>query len=230
MTSARCRSSTRPGARSIYSDLGFILLGFCVELARRRAAFGTVQRLRSAMLDSTPRDRCRFAAARRGPRGIGAPHRADAAAPRRPAARTTTGWRGPRQLRGSPRRLCRACGPLRHRARGGRVRANRAASGATRPDTLAAIHAFGDDARDQEEHGAGKFTRARLGHDAADLVLRDRLSASAFGHVGFTGTSLWIDPHRDRYYVLLTNRVCDGGSSEQMQEVRRAFHETLAAI
>ena len=55
-----------------------------------------------------------------------------------------------------------------------------------------------------------------------------RLSASAFGHVGFTGTSVWIDPDRNRYYVLLTNRVCDGGSSDDMQRVRRAFHDIVA--
>jgi len=55
-----------------------------------------------------------------------------------------------------------------------------------------------------------------------------RMSASAFGHVGFTGTSLWIDPARDRYFVLLTNRVCDGGTIDQMRDVRRAFHDALA--
>jgi len=54
-----------------------------------------------------------------------------------------------------------------------------------------------------------------------------RMTASAFGHVGFTGTSLWIDPERDRYFVLLTNRVCDGGSLGEMREVRRAFHDAL---
>src|ERR1700723_416333 len=32
-------------------------------------------------------------------------------------------------------------------------------------------------------------------------------SASSFGHTGFTGTSLWIDPERDLFVVLLTNRV-----------------------
>ncbi len=32
-------------------------------------------------------------------------------------------------------------------------------------------------------------------------------SPSAYGHTGFTGTSLWIDPERDRFGVLLTNRV-----------------------
>ena len=57
-----------------------------------------------------------------------------------------------------------------------------------------------------------------------------RLSAKAFGHVGFTGTSLWIDPERDRYYVLLTNRVCEGGTSEDMQAVRRAFHDSVVDL
>ena len=34
-----------------------------------------------------------------------------------------------------------------------------------------------------------------------------RFSATAIGHTGFTGTSLWIDWERDVYVVLLTNRV-----------------------
>jgi CubicO group peptidase (beta-lactamase class C family) len=33
------------------------------------------------------------------------------------------------------------------------------------------------------------------------------MSASAYGHTGFTGTSLWIDPEREMFVVLLTNRV-----------------------
>jgi CubicO group peptidase (beta-lactamase class C family) len=39
-------------------------------------------------------------------------------------------------------------------------------------------------------------------HGAGDL-----LSRSAYGHIGFTGTSLWIDPDRQMFVVLLTNRV-----------------------
>src|SRR5207237_3859592 len=31
--------------------------------------------------------------------------------------------------------------------------------------------------------------------------------ADAYGHTGFTGTSLWIDPEREMFVVLLTNRV-----------------------
>jgi CubicO group peptidase (beta-lactamase class C family) len=56
------------------------------------------------------------------------------------------------------------------------------------------------------------------------------LSPAAFGHVGFTGTSLWIDPILDRYFVLLTNRVCDGGTSDQLQAVRRRFHDVMAKL
>jgi CubicO group peptidase (beta-lactamase class C family) len=55
-----------------------------------------------------------------------------------------------------------------------------------------------------------------------------RLSPAAFGHVGFTGTSLWIDPVADRYYVLLSNRACNGGTLAEMRRVRQAFHDSLA--
>lgn len=57
-----------------------------------------------------------------------------------------------------------------------------------------------------------------------------RMSPAAFGHVGFTGTSLWIDPVRDRYFVLLTNRTCGGGTLDDMRAVRRAFHDALGDI
>jgi CubicO group peptidase (beta-lactamase class C family) len=57
-----------------------------------------------------------------------------------------------------------------------------------------------------------------------------RMSASAFGHVVFTGTSLWIDPVRGLYFVLLTNRVFGGGTLDEMRTVRRAFHDALGDI
>jgi CubicO group peptidase (beta-lactamase class C family) len=56
------------------------------------------------------------------------------------------------------------------------------------------------------------------------------MSPAAFGHVGFTGTSLWIDPGRDRYFVLLTNRACQGGSLDDMRAVRRSFHDALGGF
>lgn len=57
-----------------------------------------------------------------------------------------------------------------------------------------------------------------------------RMSPQAFGHVGYTGTSLWIDPVRDRYFVLFTNRVFSGGTLDEMRTVRRAFHDALGDI
>lgn len=55
-----------------------------------------------------------------------------------------------------------------------------------------------------------------------------RMSPSAFGHTGFTGTSLWIDPAQNVYAVLLTNRVYPvAGPNEPMQALRRAFHDAL---
>jgi CubicO group peptidase (beta-lactamase class C family) len=51
------------------------------------------------------------------------------------------------------------------------------------------------------------------------------MSNQAIGHTGFTGTSLWIDPVRDAYYVLLTNRVLASNTSDEIQRVRRQFHD-----
>jgi CubicO group peptidase (beta-lactamase class C family) len=56
------------------------------------------------------------------------------------------------------------------------------------------------------------------------------MSPTSIGHVGFTGTSLWIDPTRDRYYVLLANRAAGAGTLDDMAGLRRAFHESLADV
>jgi CubicO group peptidase (beta-lactamase class C family) len=45
-----------------------------------------------------------------------------------------------------------------------------------------------------------------------------------YGHTGFTGTSVWIDPERDRIMVLLTNRVHPCAAANSMQRIRGEFH------
>jgi serine-type D-Ala-D-Ala carboxypeptidase len=55
-----------------------------------------------------------------------------------------------------------------------------------------------------------------------------RMSARAIGHTGFTGTSLWLDPGQDLYVALLTNRVHPTRENNQIQSVRRAFHDAVA--
>jgi CubicO group peptidase (beta-lactamase class C family) len=56
-----------------------------------------------------------------------------------------------------------------------------------------------------------------------------KMSASAFGHTGFTGTSLWIDPEKDVYVVLLTNRVHPTRANEAIKQVRPAVHDAVLA-
>jgi CubicO group peptidase (beta-lactamase class C family) len=53
------------------------------------------------------------------------------------------------------------------------------------------------------------------------------MSPHAFGHTGFTGTSLWIDPENDVYVTLLTNRVHPTRENEAIKQVRRAVHDAV---
>ncbi len=54
-------------------------------------------------------------------------------------------------------------------------------------------------------------------------------SSSAYGHTGFTGTSLWIDPVQGWFAVLLTNRVHPHRKRGQnIHALRRAFYEAVA--
>jgi len=54
-----------------------------------------------------------------------------------------------------------------------------------------------------------------------------RMSPRAFGHVGFTGTSLWIDPERSVYVALLTNRVHPTSDNNAITLVRPALHDAI---
>ncbi len=47
------------------------------------------------------------------------------------------------------------------------------------------------------------------------------LSPNSFGHTGFTGTSIWIDPTRELFIILLTNRVHPTRENNAIREVRR---------
>src|SRR5438874_2357911 len=54
-------------------------------------------------------------------------------------------------------------------------------------------------------------------------------SAHSFGHTGFTGTSIWIDPEPDRqlFVVFLTNRVHPTRENQKIQQVRRDLHDAV---
>jgi CubicO group peptidase (beta-lactamase class C family) len=56
-----------------------------------------------------------------------------------------------------------------------------------------------------------------------------RASGATFGHLGFTGTSLWCDPVAERVVVLLSNRVCPTRDNLRIREARPRVHDELFA-
>jgi CubicO group peptidase (beta-lactamase class C family) len=208
-----------PRARSIYSDLGFILLGFLAAdrgHAPLAAQFEAVAKTVAPDLTFTLPDEARRRAApttalpndvRRGRTLVGVVHDRYAAA--------LGGAAGHAGLFGT----APAVGAFARAV----LKAARGDPGASAPFTPALVR---------------RFTLKSLVPGSSRALAWDtmlptsscgtRMSPSAFGHVGFTGTSLWIDPDRDRYFVLLTNRAHGGGSLDEMRAVRRAFHDGIA--
>jgi serine-type D-Ala-D-Ala carboxypeptidase len=52
-------------------------------------------------------------------------------------------------------------------------------------------------------------------------------SASSFGHLGYTGTSLWIDTERQLSITLLTNRTWPDCANQAIKQVRPRFHDAV---
>jgi CubicO group peptidase (beta-lactamase class C family) len=71
--------------------------------------------------------------------------------------------------------------------------------------------------------------RRALGWDIANgrSSSGDYFSEESVGHTGFTGTSIWIDPKRDLFVVLLTNRLHPSASNQKHIALRRAVHDAV---
>jgi CubicO group peptidase (beta-lactamase class C family) len=52
-------------------------------------------------------------------------------------------------------------------------------------------------------------------------------SSRSYGHLGYTGTSLWIDPERQLSVTLLTNRTWPDRGSQSIKQIRPAFHDAV---
>ena len=202
-----------PGSRSIYSDLGFILLGSLVSrgssLEDRFAAFWS-QAGSGQELQFRPPVTWR----------------------RRIAPTEIEPWRG-RLLVGEVHdENCFAMGGV--------------AGHAGLFGTASAVGVFARHVLQVLEGRAGAFSpasaiefttrRAGVPHSSRALAWDTMLptsscgtlmSARAFGHTGFTGTSLWLDPEAGCYVVLLSNRVHPSRAGEGILEVRPAFHDAV---
>ncbi|MDE0006352.1 MAG: serine hydrolase [Rhodospirillaceae bacterium] len=83
-------------------------------------------------------------------------------------------------------------------------------------------------------------SRARLVDDSSRALGWDtqaegsscgnRFSQASCGHTGFTGTSLWIDPEQDLFVVLLSNRVHPTRDNTRLAELRPEFHDALVDV
>ena len=55
-----------------------------------------------------------------------------------------------------------------------------------------------------------------------------KLSRRSFGHTGFTGTSIWMDPDNDVFVILLTNRVNPTRANTKILQVRATVADLVA--
>ena len=202
-----------------YTDLGFILLGLLIEAAGAAPLATQFTAWREAALpgvalDFGPWRRAGAASRRPRPRpgaGASSPARCTTPTPRRSA--------GPPAMPGcsAPPRRVGAFARWFLRLWLGHVDAAAGVSAA-----LAARFAA---------RGEVPGSSRALGWDTMlpSSSCGRRLSPTAVGHTGFTGTSLWIDPVRDLYVVLLTNRVHPvAAAADGIQALRVAVHDAVA--
>jgi CubicO group peptidase (beta-lactamase class C family) len=214
------------GEKSLYSDLGFMLLGFMVE------------RISGTTLDQFTREKCfqplgaeplTFCPIVTGRPANGSSHAIERA---RIAPTEFDPWRN-RQLQGEVHDENAAAlgGVAGHAGLFGTAQAVLAVSGAwlaayhQRPSILAPELVRQFVAR--ESHVPNSSWA--LGWDTPSMPSSSGscLSSTAFGHLGYTGTSLWIDPSCELEVVLLSNRVYPTRKNEKIREFRPLIHDLV---
>ncbi|HTR03181.1 MAG TPA: serine hydrolase domain-containing protein [Thermoanaerobaculia bacterium] len=216
-TLAELEPEAAPGARVIYSDLNFLLLGQILEQvlgAPLDAAFGElVARPAGSAAHFLPQSAAACAATERGDR----------------FERAMTESRGLTYARfrtGVVRGEVHDGNAVR---RGGV--AGHAGLFATARDVWALARAWLEPGRAEARgdrtpghaEGRGLGWQARRGAGSAV----DAMSPRSFGHTGFTGGSVWVDPDAGLVSVLLTNRIHPEVREIPFNEVRQRFHAAV---
>lgn len=221
VSEAARRPDETPGGgrgRAVYSDLGYIVAG------------ETIARAAGATLDKV------VAREVTGPLGVesevffaGAlPPAERAALARRAAATERCDWRG-RVVRGEVHdENCAALGGVGGHAGLFGSAAGVSALGRAMLDARAGRGDFLPAALVAAALAPRPGSTLRLGWDgraAEGSSAGKRISPAAFGHLGFTGTSLWCDPDRELVVVLLTNRIHPSRANDRIRGFRPAFHD-----
>jgi CubicO group peptidase (beta-lactamase class C family) len=76
--------------------------------------------------------------------------------------------------------------------------------------------------QEQSSRALGWDTKSAEGSSAGF-----KFGSKSFGHTGYTGTSIWCDPEKHMFSVLLTNRVCPTSKNTKILEFRRRFNEQM---
>ncbi len=218
---AREPLAAEPGERMIYSDVGYMLAQGVIErtagkgldrLAKERI-FGPL-RFRDTAFRSRAKDRPRVAPTTRLHEDHGPWLRGRVHDPRA-RSRAQAGVAGNAGVFGTAEETERFCAML---LRGGTAGRRRVLS----PETVRLM------TTNQCPPVLG--ARRGLGFDIESPYSAPRgarFSKDSYGHTGFTGVSMWIDPANDAYFVLLTNSIHAGGHKDL--KAFRSEAATLAA-
>jgi len=212
-----------PGSRSLYSDLGFILLGILVERAVGKSLAVYCQ---ESVFEPMRAPLC-FLGPRGTASGYGAPTDLSRVAPTEEDP-----WRG-RLLRGEvhDENACALGGAAGHAGLFGTAAAVSVVAGHWLDSYVGRSHALRPDlvrrftARQERIEGSSWA----LGWDtpSAPSSSGRHFSASSFGHLGYTGTSIWVDPAKELEVVLLSNRVHPTRRNEAIKQFRPLIHDLI---
>ncbi|HEY4644365.1 MAG TPA: serine hydrolase, partial [Bacteroidota bacterium] len=78
-------------------------------------------------------------------------------------------------------------------------------------------------AREGSPRALGWDRKSSDGYSSAGSLF----SVESFGHTGFTGTSIWVDPKRELSVIFLTNRVYPTRDNRKIYSVRPALHDAV---
>jgi CubicO group peptidase (beta-lactamase class C family) len=219
-----------PGAKSVYSDLGIILLGEILERQAKAASFEELARTR--VLEPLGMEDAHYRPARslwpriaptemdpwRGRVVQGEVHDENAFA---------LGGVAPHAgLFATASDLARLATALLD---GGVLEGRRIVSRATvelfteRAGVPASSRALGWDTP-SDESGRRSSVPGEPGYSSAGSLLSPR----SFGHTGFTGTSMWMDPDRGAFVILLSNRVHPTRENDEIRAVRSRVADAVA--
>ena len=74
----------------------------------------------------------------------------------------------------------------------------------------------------ESSRALGWDTKSETGSSAGNLF-----GTNSFGHTGFTGTSIWVDPDRNLFVVFLTNRVYPSREKNKLLSIRPKLHDAV---